>query len=142
MILKAVVKMSSSPIVKCSHCNQIFSSEDFNKHACKWKLKDVKRISVISFHDDSYNNHKIVRGYGTDGTVYTLVVTPRKAIALLLPLSNGLSQQNRSNEDDTVPRSTIFISQPCHCCQQSNKTSRIGLGSSGDISTVMGARRQ
>jgi hypothetical protein len=87
-MLKVVAKMVDSPIVKCSHCNQILSSEDFDKHECKWNLRSVKRISVVAFHDDSYKDQKIIRGYGTDGTVYTLVVTERTAIPFILSSSD------------------------------------------------------
>lgn len=109
VLLNMVMKTNNSPIVKCSHCNQILSSEDFDQHKCEWNLKDVKRISIVYFRDDSYEDKKIMTGYGTDGVLYTFEVVPRKAIPLLLPLSNELSQQNRSNEDDTVPKMESLI---------------------------------
>lgn len=88
-------------IVKCSHCKQILSSEAFDAHECDLPLKECKRIEVVYFHDKSYKNKKLMSGWGTDGILYTFEVVPRKAIPLILPLSNELSQQNKSNGDVT-----------------------------------------
>jgi hypothetical protein len=99
---------SDSPIVKCSHCNQILSSEDFDKHECKWNLKSVKRISVIAFHDDSYKDQKIIRGYGTDGTVYTLVVTQRKPIPMVISLADEKKHVYKTDEEGTESAKKMF----------------------------------
>lgn len=103
-MLKVVIKMNDSPIVKCSHCNQIFLNEDFGKHECSWILKDVKRISVLKVRDDSYKNQTIIRGYGIDGTVYTFVVSPRTAIPFIVSSSDEILQHQKSDKDFTEPR--------------------------------------
>ena len=79
--------MENSPIVKCSHCHNLLSTEEFDSHKCEWKLKDVQRIPVAYFRDDSYEDNKIMSGYGLDGVLYSFVVTSRTAI----PYCKGLS---------------------------------------------------
>jgi hypothetical protein len=90
-------------IVKCSHCQQILSSDNFENHECDLPLRDIKRIEVVYFHDGSYKNKKLVTGWGTDGTLYTFEVVPRKPIPIMLPLSDEISQPKPSDEDFTEP---------------------------------------
>jgi hypothetical protein len=91
-----VIKTNSSPIVKCSHCSKILSNEDFEVHKCEWNLKRVERISVVYFRDDSYDDRKIMTGYGLDGVLYTFVVTPRTPIPYILSSSDA-SYHDSSN---------------------------------------------
>jgi len=79
-------------IVKCSHCAQMFSEENFNSHECDLPLRGCKRIEVVYFRDDSYKNKKLMTGRGTDGIFYTFEVVPRKAIPITMSL-----QQTKSN---------------------------------------------
>lgn len=73
-------KTNHPVIVKCSHCKQILSSENFANHQCDLPLTDVKRIPVIYFQDDSASGKQIMTGKGIDGILYSFVVTPRTAI--------------------------------------------------------------
>jgi hypothetical protein len=83
-----VMMMSSSPIVKCSHCKQILSSTNFDAHECDMPIKDSKRIEVVYFRDDSYKSEKLMTGLGTDGVLYTFEVVPREAMPYFSPLSD------------------------------------------------------
>lgn len=97
---------SDSPIVKCSHCKQILSVEQFDAHECDLPLIDVKRIPVAYFQDDSINGEKIITGRGIDGILYSFVVTPRTAIPYILPLSDASyhERQNRRKVNRTLPQ--------------------------------------
>ena len=83
-----VVMMTESPIVKCSHCKQIFSSEDFDAHECDMPINSCKRIEVVYFRDDSYKNRKLMTGLGIDGILYIFEVVPRKPIPFVLSSSD------------------------------------------------------
>lgn len=83
-----VMTMSDSPIVKCSHCKQYFSTDDFESHECDMPINDTKRIEVVYFRDDSYKNKKIMTGMGIDGILYTFEVVPRKPLPFILSLSD------------------------------------------------------
>ena len=90
-------------IVKCSHCNTILSSENFNNHECNLKLKSHKRIEVIYFQDESYRNKKLMTAWGTDGVLYTFEVVPRKAIPVTIPLNRRKVTPFRTDEDVPEP---------------------------------------
>lgn len=99
---------NDSPIVKCSHCQQILPIEDFNTHNCKWLLRTVKRIPVAFFRDDSFDDETIMTGYGLDGVLYTFVVTPRTAIPYFRKLADEKKQQPRTDEEGTVSAKKMF----------------------------------
>ncbi len=108
------LEMSANPnsaIVKCSHCNTILSSENFEAHKCNLELKECKRIEVIYFCDDSYKNKKLMTGWGTDGVLYTFEVVPRKPIPIAIPLSRrnvtGFREDNGTDEEVPVPASPL-----------------------------------
>lgn len=88
--ISTVKSGNRSPIVKCSHCGQILSIDDFDLHKCEWTFKDVQQIPVVYFRDDSFNDKKVMTGYGLDGVLYTFVVTPRTPI----PYMRGLSDDS------------------------------------------------
>jgi hypothetical protein len=77
----------SSEIVKCSHCKKILSAKDFESHRCDLSLKECKTIEVVYFQDGSYEDRKLMLGWGTDGVLYTFEVVPRKAIPIIEPLN-------------------------------------------------------
>ena len=91
-------------IVKCSHCHEMLSKEDFNAHKCDLPLKTCKIIEVIYFQDGSFKDKKLMTGWGIDGILYTFEVVPRKPIPLMLPLSDGISQGKPSDKEFTEPR--------------------------------------
>ena len=93
--------MNDSPIVKCSHCQIILSTDNFDTHNCQWILKDTKRIPVAYFRDDSYDNKRIMTGYGLDGVLYTFVVTPRTAIPYFQNLSDASYHEPRNRRKVT-----------------------------------------
>ena len=101
-----------SPIVKCSHCQQILSVDDFDSHKCKWALKDIKQISVTYFRDDSFDDKKVMTGYGLDGVLYTFVVTPRTPIPYMKRLSDGSYHDKTSDDKLPKPFLTRFIRRP------------------------------
>ena len=96
----AMSKNLDSVIVKCSHCNAILSSEEFETHECNLELKECKRLEVVYFCDDSYKDKKLMTGWGTDGILYTFEVVPRKPIPITIPLTND----NRRFLTDTFKR--------------------------------------
>lgn len=96
-------------IVKCSHCKQFFSVEEFNCHECDLPLKESKRIEVVYFRDDSYKNKKLMTGFGTDGVLYTFEVVPRKAIPMIQPLSDEISQRKQPDKDFTEPSERALL---------------------------------
>jgi hypothetical protein len=112
------------PIVKCSHCNQITSSENFNNHKCDWLLKGTKRIYVTNFLDVSYENKKLISGWGTDGILYTFEVVPRKPIPIIIPLADGFSQRKRTDDNFTESLCLSFLQFSIHrmhkCFNRSN----------------------
>jgi len=63
-------------IVKCTHCKQIFSSEDFDAHKRDLPLTECKKIEVVYFQDDSFKNKKLMTGWGTDGFFIPLRLYP------------------------------------------------------------------
>jgi hypothetical protein len=83
-----VMRMNNSPIVKCSHCKQVFSSEDFDAHECDMPINDSKRIEVVYFRDDSYKDKKLMTGLGIDGVLYIFEMVPRKPIPFVLSSSD------------------------------------------------------
>jgi hypothetical protein len=85
---------NDSPIVKCSHCKQILSANEFDKHACDLPLANTKRIPVIYFQDDSYKDKKLMTGWGIDGVLYTFEVVPRKPIPIVLPYPTNFHNKN------------------------------------------------
>jgi hypothetical protein len=95
-------------IVKCSHCKQILSSEDFDVHECDLSLKECKRIEVVYFQDESYKDKKLMSGWGIDGTIYTFEVVPRKPIPMLVPLADEKKQQHKTDEEGTDPAKKMF----------------------------------
>ena len=106
-----VMIMSNSPIVKCSHCKQVFSSEDFDAHECDMPINDSKRIEVVYFRDDSYKNKKLMTGLGIDGVLYIFEVVPRKPIPYILPLSDESlhDAKNRRRLDRTENRKLYIL---------------------------------
>jgi len=94
-----------SPIVKCSHCRQILSTDDFSSHKCKWVLRDVKQIPVMYFRDDSFDDKKVMSGYGLDGILYTFIVIPRTAIPYIVSSSDDSYHDKES--DDKLPEPKI-----------------------------------
>jgi hypothetical protein len=96
-------------IVKCSHCHQLLSEEDFETHVCDLPLKGCNRIEVVYFRDDSYKDKKIMTGWGVDGTLYTFEVVPRKAIPMIQPLSDG--RKHLKDSDGKVPVPKLRLEQ-------------------------------
>jgi hypothetical protein len=90
-------------IVKCSHCKQFFAEENFDAHECDLPLKECRRIEVVYFHDDSYQEKKLMTGWGTNGILYTFEVVPRKAIPISLSTSDGFLQRKKPDKDFTEP---------------------------------------
>jgi hypothetical protein len=92
-------------IVKCSHCNQIMSNDNFESHECDLPLKASKRIEVVYFRDDSYKDTKLMTGWGTDGVLYTFEVVSRKPIPMIMPLSrrNVTDSECKDRTDGEVP---------------------------------------
>jgi len=86
-------------LVRCSYCNEIFTSEFFEDHKCTVPINDVKLINVEYFRDGSRNGKKSVTGRGLDGILYELILTSKKAI----PLSDDSLQPLPSDEDFTEP---------------------------------------
>jgi len=84
-------------IVKCSHCKAMFDAKDFDVHKCDMPLKGCKRIEVRYFYDGSYNDKKLMTGWGIDGVLYTFEVVPRKPIPIVMT-SDEFSQQKKSDE--------------------------------------------
>ena len=106
MVLK--IQSNDSLIVKCSHCKGILSADSFETHECDLPLKDVKRILVVYFQDDSINGEKIITGKGVDGILYSFVVAPRKA----LPLIEAIRRKKtcwESDEEETESKTVKFI---------------------------------
>ena len=87
-------------IVKCSHCQQIFSAEKFDAHECDMPLNGCKRIEVVYFQDGSYKDKKIMNGWGTDGVLYTFEVVPRKAIPLIMAIGDEISHGKKKTFGD------------------------------------------
>jgi hypothetical protein len=83
-----VTKVDNSPIVKCSHCKQVLSSEDFDTHECDIPINDSQIIEVAYFRDDSYKDKKLMTGLGIDGVLYTFEVVLRKPIPFVLSSSD------------------------------------------------------
>ena len=79
----------SSEIIRCSQCRKMLSADDFENHQCDLKLKGCKTIEVSYLQDVSYNNKKLINGWGLDGILYTFEVVPRKPIPIMLPLSDA-----------------------------------------------------
>lgn len=90
-------------IVKCSHCKAMFSEEDFEAHECDLPLTGCKTIEVTYILDVSTKNTKMISAQGIDGVLYAFEAVPRKTIPLMLPISDGISQRELPDEDDTVP---------------------------------------
>ena len=91
-------------LVKCSHCNAILSSEQFEGHKCTlFTLRDQKTIEVIYFMDVSCHEKKLMTGWGIDGILYTFEVVPRKPIALMEPLNRRKVTPFRTDEEEPVP---------------------------------------
>ncbi|MBS7632067.1 hypothetical protein KEJ15_00355 [Candidatus Bathyarchaeota archaeon] len=88
---------NNSLIVKCSHCRKMLSVKDFDAHRCDMPINDVKRIPVVYFQDDSYDDKKLMTGWGLDGVLYTFEVTPRKPISIVICPS------------DEVTRTELFV---------------------------------
>jgi hypothetical protein len=95
-------------IVKCSHCKQIISENDFNQHECDLPLTSSKRIEVIYFRDDSYKNKKLMTGLGIDGVLYTFEVVPRKPIPMIMPLNRRNVTTFNQNEETTTREQNRF----------------------------------
>jgi hypothetical protein len=110
MVKKMMNKTASddSPIVKCSHCKQMYASEEFAAHECNLPLTDVKQIPVVYFQDDSVNGKKIMTGKGVDGILYSFIVTPRMAIPYFM--SNRRKVTDPSWKDKTDGE----VPEPCH----------------------------
>ena len=94
----------NSGIVKCSHCNAILSSEQFEGHKCApSKLRGQKTIEVVYFMDVSCNGKKLMTGRGIDGVLYTFEVVPRKPIPLIETLNRRKVTPFRTDEEGTEP---------------------------------------
>ena len=92
-------------IVRCSHCQEMFSETDFESHTCDRPLKECKIIEVSEIIDGSYGNKKLMNGWGIDGVLYTFEVVPRKPIPITMPLQQTKSNRFREDEetDGKVP---------------------------------------
>jgi len=87
----------------------MLSIKKFNSHKCKLTLTDVKRIPVVYFQDDSYNDKKLMSGWGIDGIIYTFEVVPRKAIPVVMPLSDESKQHKQSDGEVTEPLRLLYV---------------------------------
>jgi UDP-galactopyranose mutase len=81
----------------------MFSAKDFDAHKCDMPIKDVKRIPVVYFQDDSYNDKKLMTGWGVDGVLYTFEVTPRKPIPIVICPSDESYNDKESDDKLTEP---------------------------------------
>jgi hypothetical protein len=81
----------------------MLASGDFNSHKCSWALKGTKEIPVVYFRDDSFDDKKIMTGYGIDGVLYSFVVVPREAIPLIESLSRRKVTDSGTDEEVTEP---------------------------------------
>jgi hypothetical protein len=100
-------------IVKCSHCNELFSDENFDSHICDLPLNGVRRIEVVYFRDDSYKDKKLMTGWGIDGITYTFEVVPRKQISIIMPLADEKKHLNGTDGEVTEP--TQRFCKVCVC---------------------------
>ena len=92
---------NESPLVKCSHCHQIFSSEAFDAHTCDLHLIDQKNIPVINIVDSTHSGKRLMTGWGIDGVLYVFEVVPRKPIPLMEPLNRRiLTEDPQKDEND------------------------------------------
>jgi hypothetical protein len=89
-------------IVKCSHCRKVLPSKNFDSHKCDLPLKECKTIEVVYFMDESYEDKKIMVGWGTDGVLYTFEVVPRKPIPYILSDDSYHEGQNRRKVNRTL----------------------------------------
>jgi hypothetical protein len=104
----------NSSIVKCSHCRKILSVDKFKTHKCENYLIDVRTIPVINFSDTSCNGRKIMTGWGLDGILYAFEVVPRKAIPIVMRLSDG--SYHDKEPDDKLPEPTLAIFNSLELC--------------------------
>jgi hypothetical protein len=95
-------------IVKCSHCRQILSAEDFNSHKCELSLVGNREIPVVYFIETSYSNKKSVTAWGVDGILYTFEVVPRKPIPIIENMSRRKVTDFRTDGEVTEPSQTAF----------------------------------
>jgi hypothetical protein len=88
-------------VVRCSHCKQFFSSEDFESHECNLPLiNGAKEISVLYVREDNRGENKTIVARGTDGILYALVVESRKAIPIVSPIRRNFTA-TKSDKDFT-----------------------------------------
>ncbi len=105
-----VISNHNSPIVKCSHCRQMFSADDFANHECELPLQECKTIEVVYFRDDSYKNKKLITGWGVDGILYTFEVVPRKPIPYIISSDDSYHESsNRRKVNRTKVRNVYKI---------------------------------
>jgi len=95
-------------IVKCSHCGAITTPEDFEKHKCDLSFNKSTIIEVAYFRDDSQKGKQVITALGLDKVLYTFEVAPRKAIPLILPLSDEISHEPKTDKDFTEPKVSIY----------------------------------
>jgi len=90
-------------VVRCSHCKQFFSREQFDSHECKFPLiNGAKEITVTYVREDNHGETKTVVGRGMDGILYALVVEARKPI----PIVSSIRRKETpftSDVDETEP---------------------------------------
>jgi hypothetical protein len=91
----------------------MFSVEKFDSHKCDMPLNGVVKIPVVYFRDDSYNDKRIMTGWGVDGTLYSFVVEKRKPIPIIEPIRRNFTGEN-SDEDLTESEIVTFFSK-CAC---------------------------
>ena len=106
-----------SKIVKCSHCKKILSVDDFETHKCDLPLNECKTIEVIRFQDCSYEDKKLMNGWGTDGILYTFEVVQRKPIPLILPVGDDFSHGKKKpfgDGDFTEPNAETYRGRGCY----------------------------
>ena len=103
-----MVHLSSndSLIVKCSHCNQFFSIEQFDSHKCELPINGAKEIPVIYFREDNHGINKTIVGRGLDGILYALIIKPRKPLPVALPIRRKETVW-KSDVDEPVPETAF-----------------------------------
>jgi hypothetical protein len=95
--------MWNNLLVKCSHCKEILSQDQFDSHKCRLQVKACREIPVVYYREDSNDNEKSVTAWGLDNILYTFEVVPRKPIPITLPLADEFSQHEKQPKNSQNP---------------------------------------
>lgn len=96
-------------VVRCSHCKQFFSHEQFDSHECKLPLiNGAKEIAVTYVREDNHGEMKTIVGRGIDGILYALIVEPRKPIPVVSSIRRNFTER-KPDEDFTEPETRLYL---------------------------------